>query len=218
MNAVSFCLWGDVPRYSVGAVQNAKLMPTIYPDWQMHLWYSAHTVAESALSELKALGVVMHAMDPDIPNRMVQRFLVHDIPGVTRYIIRDCDSRISDRDRRCVDQWINAETILHTIHDHPYHEKCAHIMGGLWGFAPENDLRRFPMKELLLSSQHSRSQEWGADQKFLDEEIWPRYWKSSTRHGKDIPIEWREEDGRSFCGEYIDENGNPNEAHRAMRS
>ena len=33
-NIVSYSLYGGVnPRYTKGAIANAELMPTIYPDW-----------------------------------------------------------------------------------------------------------------------------------------------------------------------------------------
>ncbi len=30
---ISFSLWGDNPKYTIGAIENAKLAKTIYPDW-----------------------------------------------------------------------------------------------------------------------------------------------------------------------------------------
>ena len=41
MKYVSFSLWGNDPFYNVGAIRNAELMPTIYPDWKMVLYYDS---------------------------------------------------------------------------------------------------------------------------------------------------------------------------------
>jgi len=30
---VAFSLWGNNPKYTVGAVRNAELTPSIYPGW-----------------------------------------------------------------------------------------------------------------------------------------------------------------------------------------
>ncbi len=30
---ISFSLWGDNPKYTIGAIKNAELSKTIYPDW-----------------------------------------------------------------------------------------------------------------------------------------------------------------------------------------
>ena len=33
MNVIAFSLWGDSPRYTLGALQNASLAKIVYPDW-----------------------------------------------------------------------------------------------------------------------------------------------------------------------------------------
>ena len=30
---ISFSLWGDNPKYTIGAIKNAELIDTIYPGW-----------------------------------------------------------------------------------------------------------------------------------------------------------------------------------------
>lgn len=216
--AVSFSLYGDAPKYCEGAVANAWLMPHIYPEWQMHIWVDGSTVPALVTSRLKSLGAVVHPCDTDIPAKMFHRFLVHDLPEVERYIIRDCDSRISRRERWCVDEWMKAGTLLHTIHDHPYHLSGPPIFGGLWGFWKSADKKPFSMKRLIMESRTSRSTDWGHDQDFLGAEIWSRYRWSVWAHGRVEPIKMQNEDREAFCGEIIDENGIPDAKHRLMRS
>ena len=38
---ISFCLWGDDPKYCVGAVRNAELAQDIYPDWTCRFYLGA---------------------------------------------------------------------------------------------------------------------------------------------------------------------------------
>ena len=33
MNVISFSLWGDNPKYTIGAIKNAMLAKDIYPGW-----------------------------------------------------------------------------------------------------------------------------------------------------------------------------------------
>ena len=35
---ISFCLWGNDPKYTVGALRNAELAKTIYPDWKTRFY------------------------------------------------------------------------------------------------------------------------------------------------------------------------------------
>lgn len=216
--AVSFSLYGDDPKYCEGAVANAWLMPKIYPEWQMHVWVDETSVPPEVAERLRSLGVYTHPHDSDIPAKMWQRFLIHDIADVERYIVRDCDSRVSKRERWCVDEWMRAGTLLHTIHDHPYHFAGPPIFGGLWGFWKAADKTPFVMKRLIAKSSIAKENRWGSDQNFLGEEIYPRYQWSAWRHGKVQPIKVENDDPEAFCGEVIDANGMPNSDHRKMRA
>lgn len=208
MNAVAFSLYGAVPRYVQGAIRNSELMPKIYPGWQMHLWYS-ETVPGGALEHLASAGVRLHPMNGKHPQQMFYRFLIHDEPNVERYLIRDCDSRISEVERGCVAEWIDQQTVLHTIHDHPYHQRL--IMGGLWGlWRAKSDLGS--MSDLIGS--WSQVNCYGQDEAFLAEAVWPRC-SSRTQHGKELPI--RHTERSSFLGEILDENEQPIAEHRKLR-
>lgn len=61
MNYVSFSLWGNQPIYNVGAIRNAELMKTIYPDWKMIVYYD-NTVPSETIEKLKELDVVVKDM------------------------------------------------------------------------------------------------------------------------------------------------------------
>ena len=43
---ISFCLWGDNPKYTIGAIENAKLAKTIYPDWTCRFYVGTSTPDE----------------------------------------------------------------------------------------------------------------------------------------------------------------------------
>lgn len=214
MNAVSFCLYGQDPKYVVGAIRNACLMPSIYPEWEMHLWFDAD-VPLDAISQLTALRVKLHEMDGRFKQRMFYRLLIHDMAGVERYLIRDTDSRISLKEAAAVKQWIEAATVLHTIHDHPYHGRP--VQGGLWGMWKERSVGPLPsMASLIEKSGLADIDKWGQDEEFLATYIWPLGRSSATQHGKVIPFP-SDPDPNAFCGEILDENDTPNWKHRKMR-
>jgi hypothetical protein len=50
---ISFSLWGDNPKYCVGAVRNAEIAPVHYPDWvcRFHVGKSVPTQYVEALAE-----------------------------------------------------------------------------------------------------------------------------------------------------------------------
>lgn len=216
MNAVAFCLYGNDPKYLEGMLANAWLMPRIYPGWECHCWFCKDTVPVLYLSQLNRLNVALHPMDLGWRQRMFYRFLIHDVPGVERYLIRDADSRISMRERRCVDEWMRSGRVLHTIHDHFYHQRP--IQGGMFGI-----WRQKFEREMLVLMVRNRvdlmPDKWGLDEDFLEREIWPLAKHSVCEHGKSNPIPSAEddEDPKAFIGEIYDANGKPaHPEHRLM--
>lgn len=214
--AVAFGLWGQDAKYLAGALANAHLVPQVYPGWEMHVWHDGSVPGE-CVEALAVMGCRLHAKDAEIPNMFFQRMLVHDLPGVARYLVRDCDSRVTARERKCVDEWIASGALLHTIHDHPYHKSGLSIMGGLFGVFREADQPGFEMRALLRASPLAHETKWNSDQIFLDQQVWPRYRHSVMQHGKKLPIPADPEDPEAFCGEVLDAAGVPNAAHRAVR-
>lgn len=214
MNAVAFCLYGNNPKYLDGMLQNAWLMPRIYPGWECHCW-TGNDVPPAYVTALWKTGVTVHPMEFGWRQRMFYRLIIHDIPGVERYLIRDADSRISMRERRCVDEWMRSDRILHTIHDHPYHIRP--IQGGMFGVW-RGPFQSTPMCE-LIGGVWPMADTWGRDEEFLEHELWPLLKHSVCEHGRANPIPAGEdEDPQAFIGEIYRADGTPEHPeHRAMR-
>ncbi|KAK3849987.1 hypothetical protein Pcinc_043281 [Petrolisthes cinctipes] len=62
---------------------------------------------------------------------MTWRFSVMGDPLVNRYIVRDSDSPLIQREVDAVNEWINLGTCFHTMRDHIAH--LFPVMGGMWG-------------------------------------------------------------------------------------
>ena len=43
---ISFCLWGDNPKYTIGAIKNADLALDIYPEWTCRYYIGKSTPFE----------------------------------------------------------------------------------------------------------------------------------------------------------------------------
>jgi len=56
---ISFSLWGNKPKYCVGAIRNAELAPEIYPGWLCYfqLDYSVPQAIEEKLQEMEHVRV-----------------------------------------------------------------------------------------------------------------------------------------------------------------
>jgi hypothetical protein len=58
MKVISFSLYGDNPKYTIGAIKNSKLREKFYPDWQMRVYHN-DSVPNYILEELGANNVVL---------------------------------------------------------------------------------------------------------------------------------------------------------------
>lgn len=197
-------------------IQNAWLMPRIYPGWECHVWVG-DDITLTLAQILLDLGCTLHTMGRGWKQRMFYRFLIHDEPGVERYLIRDADSRISAREARCVEEWIASGKACHSIHDHPYHIRP--LQGGMFGIwrSALNWPGNRTMHERIAA--WANDDRWGRDEEFLHAEIWPLVRGSCFEHGHEHPIVERDpNDPGAFIGEIYDANGRPaHPEHRAMR-
>jgi hypothetical protein len=216
--AISFSLYGSNPKYCVGAVRNADLARTFYPDWQMVVYHDS-TVPLETLKQLALRRVELRQAPLGFPNGMFWRLLIHDDPSCERFIVRDADSRLSQRGKNCVEEWIRSGKALHTMRDHPYHIDL--MMCGLTSMITG---KAGNMAE--LARPYAQLKTWGVDQAFLRQVIYLKLRDSFIHHDSCrtgnhqgcIPIPASNEDPRAFLGEVFDEHERPNEQHRDMRA
>lgn len=128
---ISFSLWGDNPIYTVGAVRNSELQKEFFPDWEMWVYHDS-TVNELFLNQLKNNGVRLIEKSDEAYSKATWRFLPISDKSVDFFISRDCDSRISLRDKTSVDEWIESGKKYHIIRDHPEGHYWK-MNAGMWG-------------------------------------------------------------------------------------
>ena len=144
---LSFSLYGEGKKYCVGMIKNVKLSNEIYPGWKVRVYLDA-SVPEVYVKELLGLGAdVIDMSHTNVPG-MYWRFLPLDDKTVDVFAVRDADSRLSNREKLAVDEWLSTDRPLHVMRDHPHHGNPNYpIMGGMWGY--NNTLARWPISERL---------------------------------------------------------------------
>lgn len=211
MKYVSFSLWGNKPIYNIGIIKNAILCKEIYPDWKMIVYYN-NSVPIETIEELKKLDVSLIDMSSNLFDGSFWRFMASDIPDCEYVVFRDADSRVSEREKSAVDEWISSCKSLHIMRDHPYHYIPAGnnemgILAGMWGIKGNI----VPMIELIkLFNQSNPHNYYGIDQKFL-KQIYSQFYNDKITHDeffekKPFPLK---RINQRFIGERIDENDNP---------
>lgn len=129
---ISFSLWGSNPKYTVGAIKNAILAKDIYPEWKCR-FYCANDVPNPIVFQLEVLDntEVIYKNQPGDWTSMFWRFEPAAEQDIEVMISRDTDSRINERERAAVDEWLNSDFGFHIMRDHPWHGYP--VLGGMWG-------------------------------------------------------------------------------------
>lgn len=129
---ISYSLWGDNPKYCVGAIKNAEMRKDFYPDW-IARFYVHKEVKKDYIDKLKSIEnteVVIKDSKADWTG-MFWRFEGISDPDVSIMISRDTDSRLSFREVYAVNEFENSDKKFHIMRDHPYHG--VFVLGGMFG-------------------------------------------------------------------------------------
>ena len=197
---ICYSLYGNSPLYARGMVQNIALAARHYPGWKVIVFHD-HTVPIEVLAEIYRAGGELVQLNDPFP-MITHRFLPAADPRVERFLVRDADSRICDREAAAVQAWIDSDLPLHIMRDHPCH--LAPVMGGMWGckggLLPDltTQLATFPFKGC-----------YGDDQRFLAEFLWEPFHDKALIHdshesgpGDSVPFPLPR-NGRRFVGQRI---------------
>lgn len=200
---VSFPLYGKSPRYLNGIIENAKLMPSIYPGWIMRVYCEDNYDAYP----LQKLGCEIVRMGKSNEHSgMLWRFIPAWEGGVDRVIFRDADSRINPRGAAAVVAWEQSGLNAHSMHDHEHHRPLP-MLGGMSGV--KGGILRFPTSILRWFGHMGRQFE---DPSLLPAHFYPQI-KDSVLHHSSVGIKWAYKpfpahlpfDG--FVGQIIDDEG-----------
>lgn len=173
---ISFSLWGDNPKYLIGAFKNIENQKEFFPDWQCR-FYCHESINLSWINKLykENVEIILKDEQPFIKHMnapgMFWRFEVLKDKNIERCIVRDTDGRLTQREKNCVLDWEKSGKEFHIIRDHPQHS--TKIMGGMWGCTKEF-INRIDYDDLLNKfSMLSYNNMYATDQEFLARMIYP---------------------------------------------
>ena len=170
-NVIAYGLWGNEPRYQVPLLENARILPHLFPGWHIRLYHDASVDADY-LGALAAHGVDLRpmALPSDVPphRRLLWRFGVLADPTVRRFLIRDADSILSVKERVAVDAWLQSCYPFHAMRDWFTHTDLllAGLWGGMGGILPAVDTLFGRYTGWRMENDH-------VDQDLLAETVWP---------------------------------------------
>jgi len=177
---IAFSLFGKNPRYCEVAILNCEVASELLPDWQCR-FYCDETVPGHVRQRIVKNGgevlLVDDATRKSIP-ALMWRFLAADDRDVSRFLMRDADSLIGEREAAAVNDWIESGKWFHVMRDYYTHTEV--ILAGMWGGcngaipSMREEIEKYVTPE-LFGKRH-------VDQHFLRKHIWPTARQSVLSH------------------------------------
>lgn len=168
-NVISYSLWGPAPFYSYGAMINLVLSRTIYPGWTCRFYVDA-TVPQSCVAFLRDNGADVRNIEDEYPGvGLFQRFLVMNDRTAGRFLVRDCDARLSTAEADLVQQWIESGYPFHVVRDHVLHNEL--MIGCLWAGRTDCGIDIVDLMRRYFT--FGPTAKYGHDQRMLGSMLWP---------------------------------------------
>lgn len=204
---ICFSLWGNNPKYTIGAVKNAKLVHEIYPGWKA-VFYVGNDVPDEILKQIEQSEGELIFMNDSGWNGMFWRFLGADSEDI--YICRDTDSRLNNREKAAVDEWLGSDKDFHIMRDHPFHR--IEILGGTWGC--RNGILKGISDWISNYNKGDFDNRYQVDQNFLKEIVYPKVFDKAIVHDEffqhsPFPINAPKRTSINFVGQVYNENEIP---------
>ena len=168
-NVISFSLWGPAPFYSYGAMINLVLSRSVYPGWRCRFHVDA-AVPRACTGFLRDNGADVRNIEDEYPGvGLFQRFLVMNDPKVGRFLVRDCDARLSVAEAGLVQQWIDSGLPFHAVRDHVLHNEL--MIGCLWAGRTDCGIDIVQLMRRYFTA--GPTAKYGHDQRMLGLMLWP---------------------------------------------
>lgn len=176
-NVFSFSLWGQDETYTIGAVENAKMMGQFFPGWVVRVYHN-DTVPADIIKQIQQAGgetVAMTGAYGEL-NPGMWRFLVANDPSVYYFCVRDADCRPFLREQAAVEAWLASGKSFHMMRDDIWHNEV--MLAGLWG----GTAGMLPDMVALINTHFQKSTNRWHDQIMLKNFIWPMIYQDSMQH------------------------------------
>jgi len=202
MKIVSTSEYGNNIRYVFGAIRQYELTKEFYPDWTYRIYTDDRKRYEKLMPDAQIIEV------KDNSHGVFWRFLPLFEDQDNIVIVRDADGRISQREQKAVNEWVDSSKAFHIYRDHEAHYEFP-IIACAFGFKGKlPDYILDVMNKFMFNTNYYTN-----DQVYLRDYIYP-YVKETTmihcmKEGwfKDTRLKLKNK--YSFCGNGYDEHDMP---------
>ena len=184
---ITFALWGSDPIYTQGAIRNAQLGNELFPDWKCRFY--VNNIPRNILESLRSIAEVVEmpagnyrdygrrAGGAQPENSMFWKIDTYFDKSVDVFLARDCDSRLSQKEKVAIDEWLESDKEFHIMRDHPADCSGTPILGSMWGIKTSLKL---DMRKFIADFKNNKTN--FVDQDFLRAYIYPLVKDNSMIH------------------------------------
>lgn len=205
---IAYSLFGNEPKYFVGAEKNIIINKKLLPDWKTIIYYHPERMVKGYVEKLQDLGgILIDVKDITVGDRpsldfpYFWRYLTFLREGV--HLSRDLDSRMSNREVEYIQRWEESSCKYSIIRDHPWH---APVPSGLFGVKGKDIDFEVHFNDYIKNNNLV----WGTDQDILYQYIKNIDNSNILYFGFDKPETYIPRDDKEFfIGIQLDENDKP---------
>lgn len=170
-NIFSFSIYGTTERYYRGLKENIFLIKTHFPSYYIYIYYG-QPCYEKWLEEYKVITdkVVLIPTNKSGLINTLERYSVLCNDDIDLVFVRDADSEVNERDRWCINRFLESSYTVHTIRDNYYHKQK--LMRGLTGFKLNSLVNKNTIKEDINLLISKGGQLENGEKRYVDDEIW----------------------------------------------
>ncbi|KAK3872242.1 hypothetical protein Pcinc_022669 [Petrolisthes cinctipes] len=185
---VAMSLYGNNSEYWIGLEDNLIQIADVYPGWVVWLYTDPRGQAGVLCPLLSRYHHMLYICDvTNLPPPLGSLTIIHHMmwrvaplgdPLVAALMVRDSDSKVSEREGAAVREWLASGMEFHVMRDHPSHDMP--VMGGMWGARWDLDPSHVHdrvheltiMRNLMFRYAWKRFKH-GLDQHILKAVLWP---------------------------------------------
>jgi hypothetical protein len=173
---ISYSLYGSDKKYCIGMLENLKINSVKLPDWETYIYYSDDVPNEYIEMYKQYNPVLINCGRTEYKwEGMFWRFKPFNDNNIDIFLSRDADSRITDREIKFINEFIESKYYFHIIRDHYGHG--IEILGGTFGVKVKEFNKNYNIKninEYILEYRklYHKNIQKQPDQHFLRDKIW----------------------------------------------
>ena len=131
MKLISYTVFGKENWYRRGLIHNIKIAKNLFSDWIVRVYLSDKIEKEfiEKVSKYKNVDLILKKERYPFEGLLWRMLPMQE--GHDAVIVRDCDTRLFQRDKNLVDDWMSSSFKYHVCRDNPGSWNV--MLGGLYG-------------------------------------------------------------------------------------